>query len=121
MFGGGPTAAYYAVSAAGKNVSRAEQDLRAARAQAFVDLENSWSSYSGAFDQVEVQRALLEAARQRNDEADVRYASGLMAYDNWEIIASDRIDGERRALSSQLNAVVAQAGWEKAIGRELGE
>jgi len=86
-----------------------------------VDLETTWSGYASAYDQVKVQHALLEAARQRNDEADVRYASGLLTYDNWEIIASDRISTEKQAISSDFNAVVSQASWEKSIGKELGE
>lgn len=121
LFGGGPTATYYAVKAADKNIEKAEQDLRTARDAAILDLENAWSGYASAVDQVVVQRALLDAARQRNDEADVRYASGLLTYDNWEIIASDRISTEKQAISAEFNAAVAQAAWEKSIGKELGE
>ena len=83
LFGGGPTSTYYAIKAADRSLERAQQDLRSVRDQAVTDLETSWASYAGAVDQVSVQEQLLEAARQRNDEADVRYASGLLTYDNW--------------------------------------
>jgi len=121
LFGGGPTSTYYAIKAADRSLERAQQDLRSVRDQAVTDLETSWASYAGAVDQVSVQEQLLEAARQRNDEADVRYASGLLTYDNWEIIASDRINQERQAVSADYNAAVGQAGWERAIGKGLGE
>lgn len=121
LFGGGPTATYFAVSAARRNEERAEQDFRSVRNQAVVDLENSWASFAGSVDQVKVQTALLEAARQRNNEADIRYESGLLTYDNWEIIASDRINQERQAIQAQLNASNAEAAWDKATGRALGE
>lgn len=121
LFGGGPSAAHFAVSAAKRSLEKEEQDLRSVRDQARVEMENAWSAFAGASDQVRVQTALLEAARQRSDEADVRYASGLLSYDNWEIIASDRIGSERQSLQARLNAVAAEAAWEKAIGKTLGE
>lgn len=121
LFGSGPTATYFAVAAAKKNLERSKLDLRSVREQAVVDIETSWSGFAGAIDQSGVQSALLDAARQRNDEADVRYASGLMSYDNWEIIASDRVSQERQAIQAQLNAMNAQAAWEKSLGKMLEE
>lgn len=121
ILGGGPTAAYYEAQAARRRLEQADYELSAARQEALADLESAWSAYAGAYDQVAVQQALLEAARQRNDEADIRYASGLMSYDSWEIIASDRINSERRALSARLDAVVAEAAWDRALGKELGQ
>lgn len=116
LFGGGPTATIFAVSASKKKLEKAEQDLRSVRNQAILELESSWSSFAGTVDQVKVQDSLLEAARQRNDEADIRYANGLLSYDNWEIIASDRINSERQSIQTQLNSVNAEAAWKKALG-----
>ncbi|MBI3565683.1 MAG: hypothetical protein HY079_10845, partial [Elusimicrobia bacterium] len=79
------------------------------------------ASYANAVDQVGSQRAQLEASRQRNDEADVRYASGLLSFDNWTVIVSQRVSDEQSAVSSVRDAVVAQAAWEKALGKVLGE
>ncbi|HAH05735.1 MAG TPA: hypothetical protein DCM05_04280 [Elusimicrobia bacterium] len=121
LFGGGPTSTYFAEKSARRSLERSEQDLRSVRNGALVELETTWSSFAGALDGVKVQLALLEAARQRNDEADVRYASGLMTFDNWEIIVSERVNSERQALSAQLEAVNAEAGWKKALGKGLGE
>lgn len=121
LFSAGPTATYYAVQSARRGLERAREDLRTVRDSAIVDLEQSWASYAGSVDQVRVQHALLAAARQRNDEADVRYASGLLTYDNWEIIATDRINNERQAVNAELNAAVAQAGWDRSLGKELGD
>jgi outer membrane protein TolC len=121
LFGGGPASTFYSVKSANRDLDGARQDLRAARNAAVADLESAWASYAYAYDLVGVQRALLAAARQRNDEADIRYASGLLTYDNWEIIATDRINRERSVVDAELNAAVAQAAWERAIGKELGE
>lgn len=121
LFGGGPTAAYHDVSAARRRLDAAREDLRAARSQALLDIETAWADFARAADQARVQEALLEAARQRNEEADIRYASGLLSYDNWEIIVSDRVNQERSALQARLNAAQAEAAWERALGRRLGE
>jgi outer membrane protein TolC len=121
LFGGGPTGAWHDVAAARRRLEGSRQDLRAARLDALLDIESTWADYARAADLARVQEALLLAARQRNEEADVRYASGLLSYDNWEIIVSDRVGQERSALQARLNAALAEASWERALGRRLGE
>lgn len=121
LFGGGPTAAYHDIAGAQRELEGSKHELRAARGQALLEIESAWSDYARASDLERVQSALLEAARQRNEEADIRYASGLLSYDNWEIISSDRVGQERQALQARLNAAAAQAQWERALGRRLGE
>jgi len=121
IFGDGPTATYFSSTAAKRKLEKAEQDLRTVRNAARIDLEDSWAEFAGAGDQVRVQAALLEAARQRNDEEDVRYASGLVSFDNWERVVSDRVGAERQALASRRSAVTAMAGWERSLGIGLEE
>lgn len=121
IFGGGPTSAYYAVSSARRNLEKAEQDRRSTRNQVRSALEAGWAGFAGAKDQVNVQIAFLEAARQRNGEADVRYSSGLMTYENWEQIVTDRVNFERSLVRAQRDAVIAEAQWQKALGKGLGK
>jgi len=121
LFGGGPAAAYLNTKASRLGYERTQSDLSAARQAALSDLESAWSNYADAADQVLVQDALLEAARQRNDEADVRYGSGLLSFDNWEVIVSDRVSTERSALSARRIAMDAETAWHRALGRALGE
>ena len=118
LFGGGPTAAYYAISAAKNNLEKENQNLRSVRAQAVVDIETAWSNFSNAIDQLKVQSELLTASRTRYDEANIRYDSGLMTYDNWEIISTDRVSQEHQTIQAQLNALVAEASWAKAKGMQ---
>ena len=121
LFGGGPTSAYYSTLASRRDYRGSEMDLAATRQAALADLETAWSDYADAADGVRVQEALLEAARQRNDEADVRYASGLLSFDNWEVIVSDRVNTERQAISARRAAMDAETAWDRALGRALGE
>ncbi|MBI4060178.1 MAG: TolC family protein, partial [Elusimicrobia bacterium] len=121
LFGGGPTAAYLDAKSSRLGYEKTQSDLSAARQAALSDLERAWSDYADAADQVAVQDALLEAARQRNDEADIRYGSGLLSFDNWEVIVSDRVSTERNALSARRAAMDAETAWHRALGRALGE
>lgn len=121
LFGGGPTAVYYDVAASRSGLERARQDLRSVKTAALAELEGAWSDFARSSAQAGVQAALLEAARQRSEEADIRYASGLLSFDNWEIITSDRVGQERQALQARLNAMASEAAWDRAVGRGLGE
>ncbi len=121
LFGSGPTDAYFAMQASRRNLERSQADLRTTRMAAVAELESAWAAYASAVDQVRVQQAQLEASRQRNNEADVRYASGLLTFDNWTLIVSQRVSDEQGAVQARRDAVVAQANWEKALGKVLGE
>lgn len=121
LFGGGPTSTWYATKAAKRSRDAADRDLASARVAGLTAFESSWSSYAGAVDQVRVQSALLEAARQRNDEADIKYASGLLSFDNWEVIVSDRVSTENQEVSALRKAMDAETAWNRALGRALGE
>jgi len=120
IFGGGPTAAYYSVSASKRDLEKAEESLVSTRNQVRSDLESAWSNLAGARDQVTVQSAFLEAARQRNGEADIRYANGLMSYENWEAIVTDRVNFERGLVRAKQDSMTAEAQWDKALGKGLG-
>ena len=121
LFGGGPTASWYAVTAAKRNFEKTQEDLRSAKLQVRGALESSWAGLAGSIDQVEVQRRFLAAANQRNDEAAIRYSSGLMTFEEWELVVSDFVNFERGMVQSRRDAVVAEAAWRKALGKGLEE
>ena len=121
IFGGGPTSTYYAVKSAKNSLEKSLQDLRTVRDAAIVDLENTWAAYANAIDGLRVAEANLGATRQRNAEAEIRYASGLITYDNWEVIVAEWVSAEQQSKLAQLSAVTTQAAWEKSLGKALGE
>jgi outer membrane protein TolC len=121
IFGGGLTSTFYGVKGARRGLEKSDEDLRSTRNQVRSDLESNWSDFAGSRDQVAVQAALLEAARQRNGEADVRYASGLLSFENWEQIVTDRVNFERSLVRAQQTAMIAEAQWNKTVGKGLGE
>jgi outer membrane protein TolC/predicted MFS family arabinose efflux permease len=121
LFAGGPTSAWYNTMAGRRGLDAARRSLDSARVAGLSALESAWAAYANAVDQVRVQTDLLAAARQRNDEADVKYASGLLSFDNWEVIVSDRVSNENQYVSALRAAMDAETAWNRALGRALGE
>ena len=121
LFGAGPTSTWYGTKAAKRALDASRQSLESTRVSGLTTLEGAWASYADAVDQVQVQEALLAADRMRNDEADVEYASGLLIYANWEVIASARISAESQVISALKSVMDAETSWNRALGRALGE
>jgi outer membrane protein TolC len=120
IFSNGPAGTFYAVTAARRLREATEADLRETRNQVRSGLESSWANLAGAIDNIHVEEAFLTAARQRNDEADIRYTSGLMSYEDWALIVSDRVNFERGVVSARRDGLLALAQWNKSAGQQLG-
>lgn len=121
LFSGGPAAAYFSVKSAQKAEKAQLETLRSARNNAALILETTWAAYANAVDTAVGEQAILESYRQRNAEAEVRYAAGLLSFDNWQVIVTQWVGAEQGAISDWQNAVVTQAAWEQALGKALGE
>lgn len=119
LFAGGPTATYYTSVAAQRLYDKSRQDLRATRHQALTDLETAWAAYVQAEDAVRVQRAFLDASRQRKEESDVRYQSGLMSFEDWIRVVTDYVNFQTSFLRTEQNLILAEAQWHFAKGDAL--
>jgi len=80
------------------------------------NLEAAWASFQRAVDQIKVQEAFLKAARQQNSESDVRYSSGLMTYEDWARIVTNRVNLEDSTIQAHRDAAIAEAAWRQAQG-----
>ncbi len=119
LFGAGPTATYYASVAAERAYTSARQNFRSLRNELLSELETSWAAYVAAEDDVRAQSAFLKAAKQRKDESDVRYRSGLMTFENWIIVIQDYVNFQQSFLRAQQNLILAEAQWRFASGEQL--
>jgi outer membrane protein TolC len=119
IFSGGPTAVYYASVAAERTYEKASQDLRVVRNQVRSDLESAWAGFAAAEDQIQVQRAFLDASRQRKAESDIRYQSGLMSFEDWNRVVIDYVNSQTNFLRTQQDRVLAEAQWRFAKGEPL--
>lgn len=116
LFSGGPTSAFNNIKAAQADLAGAEEDYRATVLEVSQNLESRWASLADAVDQVKVQREFLEAARQRNSEAAIRYSSGLISYEDWERAVTDLVNFERGVVQADRQAALAQAELGRAMG-----
>ena len=66
-----------------------------------------------------VDQTFVEAARVRAEIGRSKYNTGLLSFEEWEIIESDLVTREKAALASQNNRVSAEATWEQSQGRGL--
>ncbi len=115
--------------AGGRNVldvkgARAEEtrvaaNARAARHEARLSLEEAYASTEDATERTEVQREFLEAAQVRSEIARGQYTSGLLSFEDWDLIENDLIAAQKAHLASLRDAVLAEAQWEKTQGKGL--
>jgi outer membrane protein TolC len=119
IFGSGPTASFYKAAAARANLEQAEYNHSAVEKELATNLHTTWSSLADAIDQVDVQNEFLNAARQRNEEASIRYSSGLMSFEDWERAVADLVDFEKGYIRAQRDASIAESDWEFAKGLTL--
>jgi hypothetical protein len=49
------------------------------------------------------------------------YQSGLMSFQDWELIMTDYVNFQKSYLSAEQNLISAEGQWRFAIGQQLGE
>lgn len=107
----------YDVSSAEANLSKQEASLRNIRDQAALDLEDRRASMSDAVENVSVRQGFLDAAVLRAEIAQAQYTSGLLTFDDWDIIENDLISQQKSAVAARRDAVLGEARWELALGK----
>ena len=93
--------------------------LRSQWQQTLVDLQQAYNDWLDAAQQSHVQQEFLQAAELRAEIARSQYTSGLMSFDDWDIIENDLIAQQKAELTARRDAVLALATWEKARGISL--
>ncbi|MBI2059513.1 MAG: TolC family protein [Nitrospirae bacterium] len=117
FFPGGRTA--YDIRSARAEERRAEATLRDTRERAVADLEAALSRYRDAVERYGVQNEFLEAARLRAEIGRSQYTSGLLSFQDWDLIENDLISTEKSWLASKTDVWLAQAEWLRAQGKGL--
>ena len=107
------------VKSARADLRRSEESLAATAAETGLFLEKAFAAYEESFEQTEVETGYLEAARVRAEIARTQYDSGLTTFEEWDRIENELITRQKSELSVRKAAVVAEAAWEKARGRNL--
>lgn len=115
IFTGGST--HYNWKSAQAERRRREALFRDTRSSVYVSLRSALNNFQNAVQAVEVQAEFLEAAKVRATIARSQYTSGLLKFEDWDLIENDLIDNEKQWLSDQRDAVRAQTAWDRARGK----
>ncbi|MFH1723994.1 MAG: TolC family protein [Elusimicrobiota bacterium] len=114
LFSGGGD--YYDVKGAQAARRQSRASLSDVRNGLVSRLLNAHTAYRDAVDGTEVQREFLNAAEVRAEIARSQYTSGLLTFEDWDIIENDLINNQKSLLSSLRSAALAGAAWDLAKG-----
>jgi outer membrane protein len=117
LYPGGRTR--HEVEAARAALRQAEQRMRSREGDVLGDLVSAHASLLDGIDQVDVRIEFRDAAQVRAEIGRSQYASGLMTFEDWDVIENDLINAEQALLASRRDAVLAEAAWDLAKGKVL--
>lgn len=103
--------------AARSEARAAEASLIDARQSAHLALRSAWVEHQNAHQTLGVRAEFLKAAQVRAEIARSQYTSGLLAFEDWDLIENDLIENEKQALLARRTAARAAAAWDRALGK----
>lgn len=114
LFSGGKD--YYALKANKSAFEAAKQNRESVAAQRVSKLQQALQTYRATVENARVSESLLSASSVRAQIARVKYMSGLLSFDQWDIIENELISRQKDALQTRYDLEVAQAVWEQTNG-----
>jgi len=99
--------------------NQAQADERSERDSVVLALEQNWTGFLDAIDNVKVQKKFLTAAEERARIAEGQYSLGLIQFDSWTIIEDSLVKMKKTFIDAEANALLAEAGWIEAKGETL--
>jgi outer membrane protein TolC len=108
---------YFGLQGARAEERRAQESLKSAEDRILLDLEQTLAALQDGVERAEVQKEFLNAAEVRAEIARSQYTSGLLSFEDWDLIENDLITTQKQMIASQRDMVIAEADWERAQGR----
>jgi outer membrane protein TolC len=105
------------VRGARAQIVQAEETLKLTDAQLVFNLEQTLAGYGDAVEQTVVRSGFLHAEEVRAEIARSQYSSGMLSFEDWDRIENGLISSQKDDLSGRLNAVLAEASWERVQGK----
>ncbi len=114
LFSGGKD--YYALKANSSAHEAAKRNREAVELARTARLQQALQNWYDAVEAVKVSEALLEARSTQARIARAKYLSGLITFEQWDIIENDLINRQKGVLQAQYDLKIAQATWEQLTG-----
>lgn len=114
LFSGGKD--YYTLKANKSAYEAAKENKASVQTVRLSKLQQALQSYRAAVENAKVSQALLSASTVRAQIARVKYMSGLLSFDQWDIIENELIGRQKDALQTRYDLELAQASWEQTRG-----
>lgn len=114
LFEGGRS--YFGVKGAQAAATNAAAARETALRSKVVSLRTAYNSYVEAVAREKVAQSFVTAAETRAEIGRSKYNTGLLSFEEWDIIENDLVTRQRNALSTQNERVSAEAAWDQAQG-----
>lgn len=105
------------LQAAKASEAKAEISVRSQTLSLLVQLERAYQDLKGAIDKVSVSEEIVQAAEVRAEIARSQYNTGIITYNDWDIIENDQITQQQQLLMARRDAVKAESNWEQVQGK----
>ncbi|MGE4169269.1 MAG: TolC family protein [Candidatus Margulisiibacteriota bacterium] len=99
--------------------TQADQVLNQTRLTLKNSLETSFLNAQNAQENAALQTQFVGAAQTRSEIAQAQYSSGLLSYDNWDLIENDLIAQQKNALNTAKQALLSVAKFDQLCGKGL--
>jgi len=109
----------FGVRAAKADERRAVVNLESQRLQLLSSMEQRWAELKNAIDRLTIQKEFVKAVEVRAEISRSQYSTGIIRYNDWDIIENDLISQQARLYETQRDALVAEAEWDQASGQEV--
>lgn len=96
---------------------KAQFTFQGALSQLIVTLQDAYAKFQDAVERTEVQDEFLKAAQLRAEVARTKYTTGLLSFEDWDLIENDLINTQKSRLQSLRDAWLTEATWEQAQGK----
>lgn len=117
LFEGG--ARRHELAAARAEEQQAQADLLGVEYDVRRELEQSHAALLDDVENLDVRQEFQTAAAVRAEIARSQYTSGLLSFDDWDLIENDLINTEKSLLAARRDAVLSEATWDLAAGKDV--
>ena len=117
LFSGGET--WYSYKRAQSVYNQAFLNDRNIKNETMRKLEESWNALMNSIENVDVQKANLDAVTERSRIGEAQYSIGTLSFDNWTIIENNLTNARRAYLEACAEALTSEARWINSIGGTL--